>query len=163
MTLLEVVFVCGLLGLFVLMVAQAILYGLRAHQRTMDRTYYYRQASVVLSRLMREISVGIKWGPPSGLYTIMNPVADGDLEFIRSTQNYSNTGLLADGQKLRYWRNPSPKFELVRKDVSGGTQRVVARQVTDFIVEPTVNNIKVTLIIKNNEAPLVAVGQAIKM
>ena len=68
-----------------------------------------------------------------------------------------------DGQKLRYWRNPSPKFELVRKDVSGGTQRVVARQVTDFIVEPTVNNIKVTLIIKNNEAPLVAVGQAIKM
>lgn len=161
MTLLEVVFVSAILGLFVLMVARALVMGFRAHQRTMDRSYHYRQGAVALSRLVREISVCILWVSPGVNTGISHPIADGDLIFMRTNETYSRGA--GPPHEVRYWRDVNTQ-ELIRKDstLPGGKKAVVG-QVLDFSVEPVAGSVKVSLTIKNNGVPLVVVGQPIRM
>lgn len=161
MTLLEVVFVSALLGLFVLMVARALVMGFRAHQRTMDRSYHYRQGAVALSRLVREISVCILWVNPGVNSGISHPLADGDLIFMRTNEAYSRGS--GPPQEVRYWRDATTK-ELIRKDPSlPGGKKAVVGDVLDFTVEPVAGSVKVSLSVKNNGVPLIVVGQPIRM
>lgn len=163
MTLLEVVFVSGLLGLFVLMVARALVMGFRAHQRTMDRSFAYRRGSVAMSRILREISSCAHWTTPPVGTAVVQPLADGDLVWERTTPGYSPAGNLAQLKPVRYWRNALTK-ELVRKDSNlPGGQRVEAKDVKDFTVEVMPGMVKVTLTIENNQVPLVIVGNPISM
>lgn len=163
LTLLEVVFVSGLLGLFVLMVARALVMGFRAHQRTMDRSYAYRRGSVAMSRILREISVCGHWTAPLPGTLVVHPVADGDLVWERTTPGYSPAGDIGQLKPVRYWRDPA-KSELIRKDTNlPGGSRVEAKDVTDFTVEVLPGIVKVTLEVKNNAVPLVIVGNTISM
>lgn len=163
MTLLEVVFVSGLLGLFVLMVARALVMGFRAHQRTMDRSYAYRRGSVAMSRMLREISSCGHWTAPAIGAAVAHPLADGDLVWERTTPGYSPAGDVTQLKPVAYWRNAITS-ELVRKDTNlPGGSRVEAKDVTDFAVEVLPGVVKVTLTIKNNAVPLVIVGNTISM
>lgn len=163
MTLLEVVFVSGLLGLFVLMVARALVMGFRSHQRTMERSYAYRRGAVAMSRMLREISCCGSWANPPAGSLVVHPLADGQLAWRRTTAGYSPTGDVNLLKSVSYWRNATTS-ELIRKDTNlpGGT-RVEAKDVTDFAVEVMPGVVKVTLSIKNNAVPLVIVGNTITM
>jgi len=163
MTLLEVVFVSGLLGLFVLMVARALVMGFRAHQRTMDRSFAYRRASVVMSRILREISSCAHWTTPPVGMAVVQPLADGDLVWERTTAGYSPAGDITQLKPVRYWRNALTD-ELIRKDTNlPGGMRVEAKDVKNFTVEVMPGMVKVTMTIKNNGVPLVVVGNPISM
>ena len=163
MTLLEVVFVSGVLGLFVMMVGRALVMGFRAHQRTMDRSFAYRRGSVAMSRILREISSCGRWTAPAIGSGVVHPLADGDLIWARTTAGYSPAGDITQLKPVRYWRNAATS-ELIRKDpnLPGGT-RAEAKDVTDFTVEVLPGVVKVTLAIKNNAVPLVIVGNTISM
>jgi len=163
MTLLEVMFVTGLLGLFMLMVSRALVMGFRAHKKTMERTAAYRQGSVAMSRMLRELTVCYQWVTPAIGSGVVQPTAPGAFSWNRTTKDTGS--LLAYGsiKNVQYWRDVN-QSELRALDPSlPAGYRVVARDVTDFRIEVQATEIKVTLDTKNNGVPLVIVGRPQQM
>lgn len=156
MTVIEVLFVTSILALFMGMVGRAIVLGYRAHRKTMERTFATRQATLVLSRMDREISTCYDWQKPD-IGTTKHPTAWGDMWWNRTAPV---------GQPLArvdYYLDPV-KQELWRKDPLGRA-RVVARSIEDFIVQVDAipSYVIVTLKVKDNAVPLVLVVHPLSM
>ena len=163
MTLLEVTFVTGLLGLFVLMVSRALVMGFRAHTKTMTRTAAYRQGSLAMSRMLRELTVCYQWLTPAIGSGVIHPTAPGAFSWKRTTKDTGSLALYGTTKDVQYWRDVN-KSELRALDPSLPVgYRVVARDVTDFQVEVQATEIKVTLDTKDNGVPLVIVGHPQQM
>ena len=161
MTLLEVMFVTGLLGLFVLMVSRALVMGFRAHRKTMERTAAYRQGSVAMSRMLRELSVGYRWTTPPIGSGVVHPTAPGVFAWERTTAATATNP--AATKVVQYWLDVN-SGELRTLDPLRTTgYKVVARSVTDFRVEVLPGEIKATLDTKDNGVPLVIVGHPQQM
>lgn len=163
MTLLEVTFVTGLLGLFVLMVSRALVMGFRAHRKTMERTAAYRQGSVAMSRMLRELTVCYQWLAPAVGSGVVHPTAPGDFSWERTTKDTGSMINYGATKTVQYWRDVA-RSELRARDTSlPSGYRVVAREVTDFRVEVQATEVKVTLDTKDNGIPLVIVGHPQQM
>lgn len=162
MTLLEVVFVTGLLGLFVLMVSRALVMGFRAHRKTIERTAAQRQGALAMSEMLREMAVCFDWTAPAVGSGLQHPTAPGQMLWRRTTRE-TGTTILLPTQAVEYWLEVS-RHEL-RKTAPDQPlgYRVVARDVTDFTVDVQTNRIKVTLTTKDNGVPLVVVGRPLRM
>ncbi len=162
MTLLEVVFVTGLLGLFVLMVSRALVMGFRAHKKTMERTSAQREGAVAMSKILREIAICFDWNVPAVGSGLQHPTAQGQLNWRRNTRE-TGTSFLLDTQFVEYWLDVD-SHELRKTDPQRAAGfRVVARAVTDFTVDVRTDKIVVTLTTKDNGVPLVVVGHPIRM
>ena len=162
MTLLEVVFVTGLMGLFVLMVSRALVMGFRAHKKTMERTAAQRQGAVAMSRMLRELSMGFRWNAPAIGSPTVHPTAPGQLSWQRTVRG-TGPSLGLTTKRVQYWLDVD-SHELRKEDTTlGAGYRVVARDVVDFRVDVQTDRVKVALETKDNGVPLVVVGHPINM
>ncbi|MFN8609581.1 MAG: hypothetical protein U0931_18725 [Vulcanimicrobiota bacterium] len=148
MTFIEVLFVSSILALFMGLVGRAIVMGYRAHRKTVERTFATRQATVALSRMIREISTCYTWQAPPPGSPVKHPVAWGDVWWERTAP---------PGQplaKVYYYLNTATQ-ELWRRDPAG-KERVVARSIEDFTVQVDAlpSYVTVSLKVKDNAIPL---------
>lgn len=164
MTLLEVVFVTGLLGLFVLMVSRALVMGFRAHRKTLERTAAQRQGALAMSEILREMAVCFAWTAPAVGSGLQHPTAPGQLTWRRTTRETGSAiPITLPTLPVEYWLDVN-SHELRKTDANlAAGYRVVARDVTDFTVDVQTNKIKVTLSTKDNGVPLVVVGHPLRM
>lgn len=133
MSLLEVVFVCGLFAVFTSMVAQALVMAYGAHVKTRDKVHATRQAQVGLNRLAREFRTCrqlVQPAPVSGTWVVPTPAAP--LVFRRNSAG----GLL----EVRYWYDDTTGEirRLQPGDPSSG--RLVAQAVDGFRVRPVLSS-----------------------
>ncbi len=162
MTLLEVMFVTGLLGLFTVMVSRALVMGFRAHRKTMERTAAQRQGSVAMSIILREIAVCFDWNVPAVGSGLQHPTAQGQLNWRRNTRD-TGTSFTLPTELVEYWLDvDSQELRKTNPQAPAGFE-VVARSVTDFSVDVRTDKIVVTLQTKDNGVPLVVVGHPIRM
>lgn len=162
MTLLEVMFVTGLMGLFTLMVSRALVMGFRAHKKTMERTAAQRQGAVAMSRILRELAMCYRWNVPAIGSPTAHPNAPGQLSWQRTSRN-TGPSLGTSTVNVQYWMDTN-SHELRKQDPSlPAGYRTVARDVTDFRVDVLTDKVKVTLETKDNGVPLVVVGHPINM
>ncbi|MBT9586924.1 hypothetical protein IV102_26520 [bacterium] len=155
LSLLEVLFVTSLLGLFMTMVSRALVLGYRAHVVTLEKTFHYREATVVISRILREVSTCNDWiAPPLGGAPASN------MDLWRNNKNSATTPP-PSGVHVQYYHDaPSRELRLVDPLRASG-YRVVARQVEKFTVEAqTPNVIKISVLIYGNNVPITVTGQA---
>ena len=162
MTLLEVMFVTGLLGLFVLMVSRAMVMGFRAHRKTMERSAAQREGAVAMSKILREMAVCFDWGTPLVGSGVQHPTAPGQMTWQRTTRE-TGTSFSTPTQPVEYWLH-TDSHELRKTDATmPAGYRVVTRGATDFSVDVRTDKIVVTLTTKDNGVPLVVVGHPIRM
>lgn len=155
LSLLEVLFVTALLGVFMTMVCRALVLGYRAHVRTIDKTFHYREATVAVSRMLREISTCNAWvAPPIG-----GPAASG-MDFWRNNST-SATAPPPSGVHVQYTFD-LPTRELREADPARvPPYKVVARDVESFsVLASPPNVIKISVKIYGNNVPIVVSGQA---
>lgn len=155
LSLLEVLFVTGILSLFMTMVCYALVLGYRAHLRTVDKTQHYREATIALSRITREISTCNAWIAPP---IFSNGPLAGPLELWRN--NSTNNGAPATGVHVKYTFD-APSGELRLDDPSRPMgHKVVARGIKDIQVDVQDPEIKISLLVKDMYVPIVIVAQA---
>lgn len=161
LTLLEVLFVTSLLGLFMYMVVRALMMGYRAHILTIEKTARYRDATVAVARMVRELSTANTVYTPDfgGSWTTNNP--DNRLHLAR---NDATSALAAppNGTEVEYVYD-APSKELRFTDPSRTPPyRVVAREVDGFTVEAKSLRIyDISIALKDNEIPITVTAQVI--
>lgn len=138
-TLIETMVVSAVLGLFLTMVGRALVMGMQAHTSTSRKTTAYRNATIAIARLVREISTCNRWDNPptgSGPFT---PTVQSKVVFRRNAQ--PAPGQAVGSTPVQYWLDV-PSRELRTADtLRPSGYRVVARDVTRFqldVQEPTV-------------------------
>lgn len=137
------------------MVSRALVLGYRAHVVTLNKTFHYREATVVISKMLREISTCNAWiAPPLG-----SPPAS-TMHFWRNNKNSASTPP-PSGVEVNYFHDaPSRELRLVDPLRPSG-YKVVAREVENFTVEAqTPNVIKISVLIYGNNVPITVTGQA---
>ena len=155
LSLLEVLFVTSLLGLFMTMVSRALVLGYRAHVVTLNKTFHYREATVAIARMLREISTCNTWVVP----LVGGPTAS-SMNFYRNNSSSATTPLPCGVEVHYYHDGPTRELRLVDPLRASG-YKVVARQVENFAVEAqTPNVIKISVLIYGNNVPITVTGQA---
>lgn len=154
----EVLFVTSLLGLFMYMVVRALMMGYRAHIVTIEKTARYRDATVALAKMVREISTAneIETPPLSAL-----PATANRLTLWRNNATSYTTGL-GSGVHVDYTYDPASK-ELRAEDLNRPplNYRVVVRDVEGFtVVVESIKHIDIAIAVKGNNVPLNVTAQA---
>ena len=161
MSLIEVLVVCGILGLFLGMVGDAVVSAYRAHVSTVDKSTNYRMAAIALARMSRELATCNTWKNPLPLGgPTFTPSVTNKMYFIR---NDATTGanpypFTRIGTDVQYWLDV-PTQEIRRLDPSTGGVRVAARGVRAFnvtVAPGTVNtgNVSVAILVNDINTPL---------
>ena len=153
MSLLEVLFVTALLGLFMTMVSRALILGYRAHVVTLEKTFHYREGTLAAARMLREISTCNGWELPlmgnSG--TIMR--------FWRNNSTSASSGP-SSGVLVEYTHDAASRELRLTDPLRTPPYKVVAREVDAFTVDTqTPNVVRISILIHGNNVPIVITGQ----
>jgi hypothetical protein len=155
LSLLEVLFVTSLLGLFMSMVARALVLGYRAHVVTLEKTFHYREATVAVARMLREVSTCNSWDMP--------PVGGPPANTMHFWRNNSSSASVPppSGVEVEYVHDAASRELRLTDPSRAAGYKVVARQVENFTVQAEAPNvIKIAVLIYGNNVPISVTAQA---
>ncbi len=165
-TLVEVLVVGGVLGLVLAMVGKALVMGYRVHKKSIDGTAHYREATLALSRMLREISTCVLWvEPPTGTGPF-TPDVTNRMRFFRADETtgvalFSGPGPV--GKEVAYWVDHT-NHELRRLDPDHPWgYRVVVRDLDSFTVDVVDPNVTLVLKVRGNHQSLQITARAARM
>lgn len=128
--------VSAVLGLFLAMVGRAVVMAFRVHQATVRKTAAYRDATIAMARLFREISTCREWvNPPTGSGWLTPTTANKVFFYRNDANSFREDPVLYPWPKVQYWYD-QPSHEIRRLDPQEASgYRTVAREVESFQVD----------------------------